>query len=68
MYAIRSYYATLPARESLEQSLSAMTGGDTAFNRAHLDLKALQGQVRLDGSAAATITHLLALQGGLDLA
>lgn len=57
----------LPARESVDQSLTAMAGGDTAFNRVHLSLKAQQGQVRLDGSAAASITHLLALQGGLDL-
>ncbi len=57
----------LPARQSLAQSLTAMAGGDSAFNRAHLRLAARQGQVRLDGSAAASITHLLALQGGLDL-
>lgn len=46
----------------------ALQKGDTPFYRIRLQAKAEQGKVTVEQGGAATITHLLALQGGLDLA
>ena len=46
----------------------AMQRGDTPFYQIRLDARAEQGQVRIEQGGASTITHLLALQGGVDLA
>lgn len=46
----------------------AMQRGDTPFYQIRLDARAEQGKVRIEQGGASTITHLLALQGGVDLA
>lgn len=46
----------------------AMQQGDTPFYRIKLQAKAEQGQLEIEQAGASTITHLLALQGGVDLA
>ncbi|WP_421246644.1 AsmA-like C-terminal region-containing protein [Aeromonas sanarellii] len=46
----------------------AMQRGDTPFYHIRLDARAEQGKVRIERGGASTITHLLALQGGVDLA
>jgi len=50
--------------ESLWQ---AMQEGDTPFYRIKLQGKVEHGQLQLEQAGASTITHLLALQGGMDL-
>lgn len=45
-----------------------MQRGDTPFYQIRLDARAEQGKVRIEQGGASTITHLLALQGGVDLA
>ena len=45
----------------------AMQQGDTPFYRIKLSAKAENGLVRIEQAGASTITHLLALQGGIDL-
>jgi hypothetical protein len=46
----------------------AMQQGDTPFYQIKLNARAEQGKVRVEQGGASTITHLLALQGGVDLA
>ncbi|MGY3859122.1 membrane assembly protein AsmA [Aeromonas intestinalis] len=46
----------------------ALQRGDTPFYHITLQAKAEQGKVTVEQAGASTITHLLALQGGLDLA
>ena len=43
----------------------AMQRGDTPFYQIRLDARAEQGKVRIEQGGASTITHLLALQGGV---
>lgn len=50
--------------ESLWQ---AMQEGDTPFYRIKLQGKIENGQLQVEQAGASTITHLLALQGGMDL-
>ena len=50
--------------ESLWQ---AMQEGDTPFYRIKLQGKVEHGQLQVEQAGASTITHLLALQGGMDL-
>jgi len=45
----------------------AMQGGDTPFYRIKLQGKIDKGQLQFEQTGASTITHLLALQGGIDL-
>ena len=45
-----------------------MQQGDTPFYQIKLNARAEQGKVRVEQGGASTITHLLALQGGVDLA
>lgn len=45
-----------------------MQQGDTPFYRIRLQAKAEQGRLKIEQAGASTITHLLALQGGVDLA
>lgn len=50
------------------QSLwQAMQEGDTPFYRVKLQASVENGQLRIEQAGASTITHLLALQGGIDL-
>ncbi|WP_425935024.1 AsmA-like C-terminal region-containing protein [Aeromonas rivipollensis] len=51
--------------ESLWQ---AMQQGDTPFYHIKLKARAEQGKLQIEQGGASTITHLLALQGGVDLA
>ncbi len=46
----------------------AMQRGDTPFYQIRLYASVEQGKVRIEQGGASTITHLLALQGGVDLA
>ncbi|WP_404837555.1 AsmA-like C-terminal region-containing protein [Aeromonas media] len=46
----------------------ALQKGDTPFYRVKLQAKAEQGQLKIEQAGASTITHLLALRGGVDLA
>lgn len=50
-----------------DQLWQAMQEGDTPFYRIKLQGKIDQGQLQIEQAGAATITHLLALQGGIDL-
>lgn len=45
----------------------AMQGGGTPFYRIKLQGKIDKGQLQVEQAGASTITHLLALQGGIDL-
>lgn len=46
----------------------AMQQGDTPFYHIKLKARAEQGKLQIEQGGASTITHLLALQGGVDLA
>ncbi|MGL5814246.1 MAG: AsmA-like C-terminal region-containing protein [Aeromonas sp.] len=46
----------------------ALQKGDTPFYRVKLQAKAEQGQLKIEQAGASTITHLLALRGGVDFA
>ncbi|WP_439837324.1 AsmA family protein [Aeromonas enteropelogenes] len=50
-----------------EQLWQAMQEGDTPFYRIKLQGKIENGQLSVEQAGASTITHLLALQGGIDL-
>jgi hypothetical protein len=50
-----------------DQLWQAMQGGDTPFYRIKLQGKIDKGQLQIEQAGASTITHLLALQGGIDL-
>ena len=50
-----------------EQLWQAMQEGDTPFYRIKLQGKIDKGQLQVEQAGASTITHLLALQGGIDL-
>ncbi|WP_429221358.1 AsmA family protein [Aeromonas veronii] len=58
--------ATAPALNP-EQLWQAMQEGDTPFYRIKLQGKIDRGQLQLEQAGASTITHLLGVQGGLDL-
>lgn len=45
-------------------SLSVMRGGDTAFNHAHIQLKADKQNLDFSGSAFESITHLIGVKQG----
>lgn len=49
------------------QLWQAMQEGDTPFYRIKLQGKIDKGQLQIEQAGASTITHLLALQGGIDL-
>ncbi|MFQ2552216.1 AsmA-like C-terminal region-containing protein [Aeromonas caviae] len=57
-----------PPDLTLQTLWQAMQRGDTPFYQIRLDARAEQGKVRIEQGGASTITHLLALQGGVDLA
>ncbi|WP_409421258.1 AsmA-like C-terminal region-containing protein [Pseudaeromonas sp. ZJS20] len=59
---------TLPEPTPWSALLGQLPKGDTAFNPSRLQLTAQDGRLSLAGSAASSITHLLAWQGGVDLA
>lgn len=59
---------TLPEPTPWSTLLTQLPKGDTAFNPSRLQLTAQAGRLSLAGSAASSITHLLAWQGGVDLA
>ena len=46
----------------------AMQQGDTPFYHIRLKARAEQGKLQIEQGGASTITHLLGLQGGIDLA
>ncbi|MEH8197910.1 AsmA-like C-terminal region-containing protein [Aeromonas allosaccharophila] len=50
-----------------DQLWQAMQEGDTPFYRIKLQGKIDKGQLQIEQAGASTITHLLALQGGIDL-
>lgn len=50
-----------------DQLWQAMQEGDTPFYRIKLQGKIDKGQLQVEQAGASTITHLLALQGGIDL-
>ncbi|MGL5976504.1 MAG: membrane assembly protein AsmA, partial [Aeromonas sobria] len=50
-----------------DQLWQGMQGGDTPFYRIKLQGKIDKGQLQIEQAGASTITHLLALQGGIDL-
>lgn len=50
-----------------DQLWQAMQEGDTPFYRIKLQGKIDNGQLQIEQAGASTITHLLALQGGIDL-
>jgi hypothetical protein len=56
-----------PPTLSPDQLFQAMQAGDTPFYRIKLQGKVEQGQLQIEQAGASTITHLLALQGGIDL-
>ncbi|MCW0504378.1 AsmA-like C-terminal region-containing protein [Aeromonas piscicola] len=56
-----------PPTLSPDQLWQAMQAGDTPFYRIKLQGKVEQGQLQIEQAGASTITHLLALQGGIDL-
>ncbi|CAJ1769167.1 hypothetical protein PEKONANI_00657 [Aeromonas jandaei] len=58
--------ATAPALNP-DQLWQAMQGGDTPFYRVRVQGKIDKGQLQLEQAGASTITHLLGVQGGLDL-
>lgn len=50
-----------------DQLWQAMQEGDTPFYRIRVQGKINKGQLQVEQAGASTITHLLALQGGIDL-
>ncbi|MER0508054.1 AsmA family protein [Aeromonas veronii] len=50
-----------------DQLWQAMQEGDTPFYRIRVQGKIDKGQLQVEQAGASTITHLLALQGGIDL-
>lgn len=56
-----------PPTHTPDQLWQAMQEGDTPFYRIKLQGKLDKGQLQIEQAGAATITHLLALQGGIDL-
>ncbi|MGN5001569.1 membrane assembly protein AsmA [Aeromonas sp. 82P] len=50
-----------------DQLWQGMQEGDTPFYRIKLQGKIDKGQLQIEQAGASTITHLLALQGGIDL-
>ncbi|MBL0647681.1 AsmA-like C-terminal region-containing protein [Aeromonas caviae] len=63
------WFREQPPPDLTPQTLwQAMQRGDTPFYQIRLDARAEQGKVRIEQGGASTITHLLALQGGVDLA
>ncbi|MDM5133010.1 membrane assembly protein AsmA [Aeromonas piscicola] len=61
------FKGTTPPTLSPDQLWQAMQAGDTPFYRIKLQGKVEQGQLQIEQAGASTITHLLALQGGIDL-
>ncbi|MGY3903587.1 membrane assembly protein AsmA [Aeromonas lusitana] len=62
------FKGTQPPSLTPEALWQTLQKGDTPFYRVKLQAKAEQGQLQIEQAGASTITHLLALQGGVDLA
>ncbi|MBV7416266.1 AsmA-like C-terminal region-containing protein [Aeromonas sp. sif2433] len=62
------FKGTTPPTLTADGLWQAMQQGDTPFYRVKLNAKAENGLVQIEQASASTITHLLALQGGVDLA
>ncbi|MGY3944706.1 AsmA family protein [Aeromonas tecta] len=56
-----------PPTLTAENLWQAMQEGDTPFYHIKLQASVEHGQLRVEQAGASTITHLLALQGGIDL-
>ncbi|HHQ4913538.1 AsmA family protein [Aeromonas veronii] len=61
------FKGTTPPTLTPDQLWQAMQEGDTPFYRIKLQGKIDKGQLQIEQAGASTITHLLALQGGIDL-
>lgn len=61
------FKAPQPPTLSPQALWQAMQEGDTPFYRVRLEARADQGKIAIEQGGASTITHLLALGGGLDL-
>lgn len=61
------FKGTTPPTLTPAQLWQAMQGGDTPFYHIKLQGKVVQGKLQIEQAGASTITHLLALQGGIDL-
>ncbi|MCR6551525.1 AsmA family protein, partial [Aeromonas sp. CPF2-S1] len=61
------FKGSTPPTLTPDQLWQAMQEGDTPFYRIKLQGKIDKGQLQVEQAGASTITHLLALQGGIDL-